>query len=603
MKSTFFKVLLFATFFTARSLSAAVFGDINNDGKVDMREAIYALQVSSGMYSELSDSCLLFGRGAWSDGEAYNACDVVERGGLTYACLQSHTASAGIYEPPDPVHWTLLTTTGPQGPKGDKGDIGATGPAGLPGTTIWAEGASQVTTAANVGIGTTNPARRLHLADAMRLEPISDAPSSQAPGDLYYDNSDALCVYMTAGWVKLAGSGYCGSMPLSNSGQDQSGPVGAVVTLNGIGSEDPDGDTITYSWVITEAPTGSSAALSDPSIANPDFVPDLPGVYIISLVVNDGHEDSQPDSVTITVNSPSMLTIPSDLPFGNRVVQAFVYQSRLYAVIGNNTFPYYTVYSTDGSGWNVETSDPGTTLNDHASTVLNIGGDIYFIRISDPVFVWKYSIDNHVWDTSLTPIPSARSWGFPIGGGAVVHDGAIYIFGGGVDLMNISSNVDKFDPSVGPGGTWTSLNNHSVLNGSRPVSVGDFIYLVGGSSCSDPGNCTQSSCDKYDPANDTYLPMTPFPKNISGWEAGGVAVGNDIYILGGKHSRWEAGTAEVYKYSISGDTWTQINNMQKDNYEFTAFLFDSKIYCMGGNMATTGVTPVWITEIEEYLPQ
>jgi hypothetical protein len=41
----------------------------------------------------------------------------------------------------------------------------------------------------NVGIGETVPARKLHVGDAMRLEPIASAPSSPAAGDLYFDST------------------------------------------------------------------------------------------------------------------------------------------------------------------------------------------------------------------------------------------------------------------------------------------------------------------------------------------------------------------------------------------------------------------------------
>jgi hypothetical protein len=42
----------------------------------------------------------------------------------------------------------------------------------------------------NVGIGTTSPARKLHINDVMRLEPRNSAPSSPSAGDIYFDSSD-----------------------------------------------------------------------------------------------------------------------------------------------------------------------------------------------------------------------------------------------------------------------------------------------------------------------------------------------------------------------------------------------------------------------------
>ena len=48
----------------------------------------------------------------------------------------------------------------------------------------------------NLGVGTTSPARKLHISDAMRLEPLTRPPASPSAGDLYFDDSQALCVYV-----------------------------------------------------------------------------------------------------------------------------------------------------------------------------------------------------------------------------------------------------------------------------------------------------------------------------------------------------------------------------------------------------------------------
>ena len=54
--------------FSSQIALAGTVGDINNDGKIDLTEAVYALQVASGLYPALDPSCLLVGRGDWSDG-------------------------------------------------------------------------------------------------------------------------------------------------------------------------------------------------------------------------------------------------------------------------------------------------------------------------------------------------------------------------------------------------------------------------------------------------------------------------------------------------------------------------------------------------------
>jgi hypothetical protein len=69
---------------SSNSLSAIV-GDINNDGKIDLSEAIYALQVASGEYPDVSSSCELDGKGTWVS-TSFNECDVVSHNDSYFIC-------------------------------------------------------------------------------------------------------------------------------------------------------------------------------------------------------------------------------------------------------------------------------------------------------------------------------------------------------------------------------------------------------------------------------------------------------------------------------------------------------------------------------------
>jgi cytochrome c peroxidase len=88
--------------------------------------------------------------------------------------------------------------------------------------------------------------------------------------------------------------------PVANAGVDQSVTNQITVTLNGSGSSDLDGDTLTYNWQLAARPTGSSASLLNAQSSTPQFVGDAEGAYTLSLTVNDGTLNSIADQVTIT---------------------------------------------------------------------------------------------------------------------------------------------------------------------------------------------------------------------------------------------------------------------------------------------------------------
>jgi hypothetical protein len=94
------------------------------------------------------------------------------------------------------------------------------------------------------------------------------------------------------------------SAPAAHAGPDQIASVAGVVTLDGSGSSDPDGDGLTYQWTLAARPPGSAATLSDTSAVNPTFLVDRPGSYTAQLSVSDGSVSSAMDTVTVsTVNT------------------------------------------------------------------------------------------------------------------------------------------------------------------------------------------------------------------------------------------------------------------------------------------------------------
>ena len=91
--------------------------------------------------------------------------------------------------------------------------------------------------------------------------------------------------------------------PVANAGADQMVNTGSLVNLNGNGSTDAEGDTLTYQWSLLSSPTGSVADLVDAQSATPSFTPLIVGEYITQLIVNDGQLASEPDTVQINVTA------------------------------------------------------------------------------------------------------------------------------------------------------------------------------------------------------------------------------------------------------------------------------------------------------------
>ena len=123
--------------------------------------------------------------------------------------------------------------------------------------------------------------------------------------------------------------------PVANAGSNYPEvSVDTQVTLDGSGSSDANGDTLTYAWTIS-APSGSTtAALNNVTIVSPSFTPDIDGTYTLQLVVNDGSLNSDTSTVVITVNPINI----NSKPTANAGPDGTAYQNEAYQLDGSDSF-------------------------------------------------------------------------------------------------------------------------------------------------------------------------------------------------------------------------------------------------------------------------
>ena len=98
--------------------------------------------------------------------------------------------------------------------------------------------------------------------------------------------------------------------PTAKAGPDQAVTAGATVQLTSAGSSDPEGSPLGFFWSFSQKAPGSVTDFNNANAANPTFVADKPGVYVIQLIVNDGVLNSVPDTVQVTAGNRAPVAVP-----------------------------------------------------------------------------------------------------------------------------------------------------------------------------------------------------------------------------------------------------------------------------------------------------
>jgi beta propeller repeat protein len=129
--------------------------------------------------------------------------------------------------------------------------------------------------------------------------------------------------------------------PVAEAGTNQTCKKGDRITLNGSSSSDLDKtDVLTYNWTQISGP---NVSLSNAHAISPQFTASSWGTYVFKLIVNDGLEDSLPDTVTIYCTPGSLQDaygyswISSDSQWGPKYKWIDIQQEGTIVNIGTTT--------------------------------------------------------------------------------------------------------------------------------------------------------------------------------------------------------------------------------------------------------------------------
>jgi uncharacterized repeat protein (TIGR01451 family) len=248
--------------------------------------------------------------------------------------------------------------------------------------------------------------------------------------------------------------------PIANAGPDQVGSAGAtcraIVTLNGTGSSDPDGDTLTYTWTIDNqlpppppipfSPVDPSTGMATgPTITGP--VP--PGVHTITLTVTDGFGGASSDTVVVTVrdataptfsgvpapviveqSSPSGATVTMTMPIGlDNCTASVAVSSNAPALFppGATTVAFTAV---DAAG-NSATATTRVTVVDTVSPTL---------AIASPQA--RAYLHSNVLTTSFSAIDGGS--GLAAGMPTAALDGVAVANGGNISMLTLTLGTHSF---------------------------------------------------------------------------------------------------------------------------------------------------------------
>jgi lysophospholipase L1-like esterase len=143
--------------------------------------------------------------------------------------------------------------------------------------------------------------------DSIKIKP--DKAGTFEVGLQVFDNNDTSVVNVIPITVRDVNN-----KPIANAGNDTIVKINTYFYLDAFRSSDRDNDELTYSWRVIKQPDGSKVSLTYTTKERTPTKVNMEGEYLYGLIVNDGFENSDEDTVKV-IASFTAINYPGKKPF------------------------------------------------------------------------------------------------------------------------------------------------------------------------------------------------------------------------------------------------------------------------------------------------
>jgi N-acetylneuraminic acid mutarotase len=231
---------------------------------------------------------------------------------------------------------------------------------------------------------------------------------------------------------------------------------------------------------------------------------------------------------------------------------------------------------------------PMPNSEDFVTTAV-INEQIYVIGSNNTAntnYNYLYNPSTDSW-ISKTPMPTIQ-----MGGAIATYQNKIYMIGGGQGIsINFTTSQtgtnEMYDPTTD---TWTNKTSMPMAYANlNAVTVNGMIFVMGGTTAISGKMIFYGINELYNPTADSWQSLTPMP--VPAIKFGMVAVGNQIYVIGGQTNEPIKYFNQTQIYDIQTNTWSYGTPMPITTIGGVAAVIksdlSSKIYYIGNEMVLT----------------